>query len=225
MTRKIFYLYFVLMMLPFSSALEGTCSASYNFTTPLNITNYNQTINVSTEFGSYAYNNSVNITDNRNLFLLRNISCSYNLTEGNMTDLWRALDNISKSAEVIAKDGADRTAYFGLYTGCLTNLSGCNTELGIEKGKADFQGQYNTCNNEKADCLASKNSLNNQLSDPVSGCQTKFATCDKAQQNANDHLLIAGVGGIALGMAILWAWKIRPKTGRDPIEKEPMHYD
>lgn len=218
----------ILLLLPIATALEQTCQIPVNLTTQINLTNINQTLNLSTEAGQFNYNSSINFTDTKSISLLKNVSCSLNISEGNVSALWSVLYNISKNTEVIAQDSADRTAYFSLYSNCLANLSSCDAKLNISNSKEDFQTRYNSCLTEKANIEATKNSLDSQLNSPATsptpGCQSKLQECQKFKEDSHDWWIYFSIFAFIAGFGICWVWKVRPKTGRDSLHKEALPF-
>ena len=218
----------LLLILPLATALEQTCQIPINVTTQLNITNLNQSINLSTEMGQFIYNSSINFNDTKSISILRNASCSLNISEGNVSALWSILYNISKNLEVIAQDSADRVSYFPLYSSCLANLSSCQTRLNISDSKEDFQSKYNSCVTDKTNIEAAKNNLDNQLNAPATspapGCQSKLQACEKWKEDSHDWWIYFSIAAFIAGGGLVWVMKVRPKIGKDSIHKEALPF-
>lgn len=212
-------------LMPIATALEQTYTTTQNFTMQLNISGQNQTFNISSENNLFTYssiNNYFNISDLKTITFPRNISCSYNSTDNsNVSMLQNVLYNISKSAEIIAKDGADRVAYFTAYTSCIANLSVCSAQLNESQSKEDFEEKYRACENAKSDVATTSNQCSNDKLD----LKNKYDQCEADAKNANSWKIGLLAGGGLAGYLLCYYTRVKPKKGYDSMDKEAIHYE
>lgn len=218
----------ILFILPLATALEQSCTGSQNLTTQIGIAGQNETFNISSEGITYSYNGingSFNVTETKTINFLRNISCTYNLTDNtNVSILQNVLYNISRSAEIIAKDGADRSAYFEQYASCLANYTTCQAELNISQSKQEFEQNYNTCVKEKTDIIVARDSCLRETDGP-SGLAEKVKTCQASLDSQNNWKFLWYAIVFAIGFLACWFLKVKPMNPTDSIHKESRGFD
>ena len=202
----------VLVLLSLALLLVGNALAE-TFTTPINITLFNNTATVATESWANTYSCNQTSTVNQTLSIQRNFS------DNQLTSCQNSLGSLNMTVQVFTDSLKDIKAYYPLYTQCYANLTSCQTvNDGLKNTSSDnavLQSKYEGCTNSLNAVMTTKEAADDKLIT----CTGERATLStENRQLKSDIWKWIGLGGLVVAVGAYF--KYEKGWGKTPLEKE-----